>query len=97
MRRRARHVVSENERVHAFAAAVAAGDVDAAGALMRDSHRSLSADFESSTPAIDELCAALDAAPGVLGARITGGGWGGAVGGARPGPARWPASRAPSS
>jgi galactokinase len=79
VRRRARHVVGENERVHAFAAAVGAGDVVAAGALMRDSHRSLSADFESSTPAIDELCRDLDATPGVFGARITGGGWGGAV------------------
>jgi len=79
VRRRARHVVSENERVHAFATAVAAGDVDAAGALMRDSHRSLRDDFESSTPAIDARCAALDQRPGVLGARITGGGWGGAV------------------
>jgi len=79
VRRRARHVVTENERVHAFAAAIGAGDVAAAGALMRDSHRSLRADFESSTPALDELCAALDETPGVLGARITGGGWGGAV------------------
>jgi galactokinase len=79
VRRRARHVVSENERVHAFAAAIGAGDAVAAGALMRDSHRSLRADFESSTPAIDELCAGLDVSPGVFGARITGGGWGGAV------------------
>jgi galactokinase len=79
LRRRARHVVSENERVHAFAAAVAAGDVDTAGALMRASHWSLSVDFESSTPAIDDLCAALDRRAGVFGSRITGGGWGGAV------------------
>jgi galactokinase len=79
VRRRARHVVTENERVHAFAVAVGAGDVAVAGALMRDSHRSLRVDFESSTPPIDELCAALDQRPGVFGSRITGGGWGGAV------------------
>jgi galactokinase len=79
LRRRARHVVTENARVREFAAAVAAGDVATAGALMGDSHRSLSADFESSTTAIDALCAELDRRPGVLGARITGGGWGGAV------------------
>ena len=46
---------------------------------MGESHRSLSEDFGSSTAAIDELCAALRRTPGVLGARITGGGWGGAV------------------
>jgi galactokinase len=79
VRRRARHVVSENERVHAFAAAIGAGDIAAAGALMGASHRSLRDDFESSTPAIDALCAALDERAGVLGSRITGGGWGGAV------------------
>jgi galactokinase len=79
VRRRARHVVTENERVHEFAAALGAGDAVRAGALMRDSHHSLSADFESSTAAIDELCRGLDATPGVFGARITGGGWGGAV------------------
>ena len=79
VRRHARHVVSENERVAAFAAAVSAGDVAAAGALIRDSHRSLRDDFESSTATIDARCAALDRRPGVLGSRITGGGWGGAV------------------
>jgi galactokinase len=79
LRRRARHVVSENGRVHHFAAALAAGDVLAAGRLMDDSHRSLSEDYESSTPAVDQLCAELRRRPDVLGVRITGGGWGGCV------------------
>lgn len=79
LRRRARHVVTENGRVHDFVAAVEAGDAGSAGAIMDASHRSLSEDFESSTPAIDDLRAQLRAAPGVLGARLTGGGWGGAV------------------
>lgn len=79
VRARARHVVTENARVHGFVAAVAAGDVQAAGGLMNESHASLSRDFESSTPSIDELCERLVTTPGVLGARITGGGWGGSV------------------
>jgi galactokinase len=79
IRRRARHVVTENDRVVAFAAAAAAGDLVAAGRLMVESHTSLSQDFESSTAPIDMLCARLGRAPGVFGARITGGGWGGSV------------------
>ena len=46
---------------------------------MTASHRSLAVDFESSTPTIDELCRDLLTRRDVLGARITGGGWGGAV------------------
>jgi galactokinase len=76
---RVRHVVTENARVESFAAAVAAGDVSFAGELMTESHRSLSVDYESSTPTIDELCVRLDGTAGVLGSRITGGGWGGCV------------------
>jgi galactokinase len=79
IRRRARHVVTENARVRAFADAIAAGDLAAAGASMWASHLSLSVDFESSTPAIDVLVDRLVRTPGVLGARITGGGWGGCV------------------
>jgi galactokinase len=78
-RARARHVVSENQRVHDFVAAVSAGDIVAAGQLMDASHASLSHDFESSTPEIDDVCAGLRTIAGVLGARITGGGWGGSV------------------
>jgi galactokinase len=79
IRARARHVLSENRRVDDFAAAVAGGDLAGAGALMSESHRSLSGDFACSTASIDELCQSLSATPGVHGARMTGGGWGGCV------------------
>lgn len=79
LRRRARHVVTENTRARAFAEALRAGDVEAAGALMVASHASLRDDFEVSTPALDALVGALLARPGVLGARLTGGGFGGCV------------------
>jgi galactokinase len=79
IRARARHVLSENGRVDDFAAAIAGGDLAGAGALMSESHRSLSGDFACSTASIDELCQSLWATPGVYGARMTGGGWGGCV------------------
>lgn len=79
LRARARHVVSENARVLAFVDALGEGDLTAAGALMVASHRSLAEDFAVSTPALDELVARLVATPGVHGARLTGGGFGGAV------------------
>ena len=79
LRRRARHVVSECDRVRAVVEALAAGDVAGAGLVMTDSHRSLAADFEVSTPALDELVSTLVARPGVLGARLTGAGFGGCV------------------
>jgi galactokinase len=46
---------------------------------MNESHASLRGDFDCSTPRIDELCQTLVATPGVHGARMTGGGWGGCV------------------
>ena len=79
VRRRAHHVVTENERVRELAECLAAGDVVGAGRIVRASHRSLRDDYECSLPAIDDLCAGLDQTPGVLGARILGAGWGGAV------------------
>jgi galactokinase len=75
--RRARHVVMENLRTQAAAAAMAAGDSSRLGALMTESHRSLRDDFEVSGPALDEIVAAALAAPGCLGARMTGGGFAG--------------------
>jgi galactokinase len=75
---RARHVVSENARVLAAAEALAAGQVDALGPLLRESHESLRDDFEVSTPELDALVAALEEA-GALGARLTGAGFGGCV------------------
>jgi galactokinase len=75
--RRARHVVRENARVDDFAAALAAGDLAAAGAQMRASHASLRDDYQVSTPELDALCAIADAVPGCFGSRLTGAGFGG--------------------
>jgi len=79
LRRRARHVITENARVAACAAALGAGDLATAGRLMVESHTSLAADFEVSTPALDRLVDDLLAVPGVYGARLTGAGFGGCV------------------
>ena len=86
VRARARHVVTENQRVLHLAALLAAGQLDQAGAVMDDSHRSLRDDFGSSTPERDRTWESVRAQPGVYGARITGAGWGGSlVALARPG------------
>ena len=79
VRRRARHVVTENRRVVEFTAALADGDYNTAGVLMIQSHQSLADDFETSTPTMDRAVADLVATPGVYGARMTGGGFGGCV------------------
>jgi galactokinase len=77
--RRARHVVTENGRVLATVAAFEAGDVDAAGRLLLESHTSLRDDFEVSLPALDRLVDLAAGVPGVYGSRMTGGGFGGAT------------------
>ena len=79
LRRRARHVVSECARVDAVVDAFSAGDLAAAGRALDAGQRSLSQDFEASTPALDHLVADLRARPGVHGARVTGAGFGGCV------------------
>ncbi|MFM7047523.1 MAG: galactokinase [Actinomycetota bacterium] len=79
VRARARHVVSENERVREFAAALRNGDVRTAGRLMYASHLSLSRDFETSTPKMDAAVEACSRQAGVHGARMTGGGFGGCI------------------
>jgi len=79
LRRRARHVISECERVRNFAAALAQGDLRSAGSIMNESHVSLAGDFEVSTPALDHLVDHLLAMPGLFGARLTGAGFGGCV------------------
>jgi galactokinase len=76
-RRRARHVVGENERVLHAVAAMRAGDAGAVGALMNASHASLRDDFEVSSPALDAMAACAQRQPGVYGARMTGAGFGG--------------------
>lgn len=79
LRRRARHVRSECDRVRQFADALAADDLVAAGALMCQSHTSLRDDYAVSTPSLDQLVRELLATPGVFGARLTGAGFGGCV------------------
>jgi len=75
--RRARHVIGENARTLEAADALADGDVARLGRLMDASHASLRDDYEVSSPALDAIVAAARAAPGCLGARMTGAGFGG--------------------
>lgn len=78
--RRARHVVSENERVVAAAEALATGDLERMGELMAASHASMRDDFEITVPAIDRLVDIVKGAIGAAGGvRMTGGGFGGCV------------------
>ena len=79
LRRRARHVVTENRRVLATAEALGRGDWAAVGDAMVASHESLRDDFEVSTPLLDATVRQLCATPGVYGARLTGAGFGGCV------------------
>ena len=79
LRRRARHVVTECDRVRWFVEAIDRHDLPEAGRLMLASHRSLAEDFEVSTPTLDGLVARLARTPGVHGARLTGAGFGGCV------------------
>jgi galactokinase len=74
----ARHVVSENGRVHSFVNALHACDLPRCGELMLESHASLRDDFEVSTPELDALVEHL-MAHGAYGARLTGAGFGGCV------------------
>ena len=75
--RRARHTVTEQARVLAAAAALQAGEFARLGELMRESHESLRDDFEVTGPQLDALAEAAWAQPGVIGARMTGAGFGG--------------------
>jgi galactokinase len=75
--RRCRHVISENERTLNAADALSAGDMAEVGRLMSESHRSLRGDYEVSCRELDILVESAGAQPGVLGARMTGGGFGG--------------------
>jgi galactokinase len=74
---RARHVVSENQRVGLWMHAAAQGDLNRMGALFVESHRSLQHDYEVSAEELDFLVDAAIGIPGVYGARMTGGGFGG--------------------
>jgi galactokinase len=77
--KRARHVVTENLRVEAFASAAASGDLESMGRLAIESHESLRDDYEVSCAELDFLVQDALALPGVLGARMTGGGFGGST------------------
>ena len=78
LRRRARHVVTENRRVLAAAELLRRGDLAAVGPLLTESHASLRDDFEVSWPQADVAVGSALAA-GAAGARMTGGGFGGSV------------------
>ncbi len=77
--RRARHVLSENDRTLRAADAMGAGDAALVGRLMNESHQSLRDDFEVSTRALDTMVESARSAPGCHGARLTGAGFGGCV------------------
>ena len=78
--RRARHIVTENQRTLAAADALARGDLPGLGVLMAESHASMRDDFEITVPAIDRLVEIAQQAIGSAGgARMTGGGFGGCV------------------
>ena len=76
--RRARHVITEDARCLAFRDALATNDRHRIGVLMNASHASLRDDYEVSCPELDRMAEAAWSAPGCVGARMTGAGFGGA-------------------
>ena len=77
IRRRCRHVITENQRVIDGVAALKEGRLEAFGNLMNASHESLRTDYEVSCKELDVMVEVARSLPGVLGARMTGGGFGG--------------------
>lgn len=77
VRKRAKHAVYENNRAIEAVAELKAGRIDAFGKLMNASHVSLRDDFEVSCPELDVLAEEAWKLPGVIGSRMTGGGFGG--------------------
>ncbi len=75
--RRARHAVTENERVKLAIDALAQNNLEAFGALLNASHASLKEDYEVTGPNLDKIVELAQAQDGVLGARMTGAGFGG--------------------
>jgi galactokinase len=80
---RSRHVITENQRVRDFAAALSQKDFASAGRLMLASHHSLANDYETSNDQMDRAVQDMMHEPGFLGARMTGGGFGGCIVGLR--------------
>jgi len=79
LRRRARHVITECARVRDVEQLLGQGDLAGVGEVMSAGHRSLAEDYRVSIPEVDELVEQLEGIPGVLGARMSGGGFGGCV------------------
>ena len=79
LERRVRHVVTENARVLRTVDALRASDLEAVGTLLDASHASLRDDYEVSSPELDLLVEIARAQPAVLGARLTGAGFGGSI------------------
>ncbi|HYY13102.1 MAG TPA: galactokinase [Chthoniobacterales bacterium] len=79
LRSRAAHVISENDRVWHAIDVLKQGDATALGDLMNASHESSRVNFENSTPELDRLVDLARQQQGVLGARLTGAGFGGAI------------------
>ncbi|WP_375766546.1 galactokinase [Archangium gephyra] len=77
VRRRARHVITENDRTVQAAEAMRAGDLTRLGRLMDASHDSLRDDFEVTNDALNTIVTLARAQPGCFGARMTGAGFGG--------------------
>ena len=76
-RKRARHIITENSRVLAAVTALGSDDLPALGNLLNESHESLRSDFEVSSDELDLMAELARQQPGVLGARMMGGGFGG--------------------
>jgi galactokinase len=74
---RCRHVITENARVKSAVEAFGRGDLKTLGPLMQDSHRSLRDDYEVSCKELDLMVEIATAQAGLIGARMTGGGFGG--------------------
>ncbi len=79
VRSRARHVMTEYQRVLHAVSALESDDARRVGELVSESHHSLSQDFEVSTPEIDKMVSEIIQLRGVYGARLVGGGFGGCV------------------
>ena len=77
--RRARHIVGENERVAQAIEKLLGGDIAGVGKLLNESHESSQTNFENSTVELDRIVHFAQSLPGVYGARLTGGGFGGAA------------------
>jgi galactokinase len=75
--KRARHVITENARTVAAAEALMRHDLGELGRLMAEAHQSYSQDFEASCEEADAMVALAQDLPGLIGARLTGGGFGG--------------------